>query len=469
MDIMSFLLETIEKINTYLSDWIIVILLTGCGILYTLRTRFVQVRCFNEGIKIAFGGLFKKRNNESDASSFRALATAVAAQVGTGNIVGAGSAILIGGPGSILWMWITAFFGMATVYAEAVLAQKTRKVMPDGSVHGGPVYYIKKAFGGRAGKYISGLFAIGVVIALGFTGSMVQANAVGSTCSNAFDVPSWLIGLIVAALCFVVFIGGGERVAAVAEKLVPIMAGSFILCCSVVLIARAKYIPQSVAMIFKYAFAPDAILGGGAGYALKTAISQGVKRGLFSNEAGMGSIPHAHAMAKVKHPHDQGVVAMIGVFIDTFVILTMTALVMISVLYTGDGMLSGIEGGNASFSELARLSGVDEGNMMQLAMASVFGRRVGNGIVSVCIFFFAFSSIISWNYFGRINIEYLLGRGAVPYYYLLSVVFIFLGFCFESDIVWSISDLFNNLMIIPNVAALLILCGSVEKCGIVAN
>ena len=336
---MDTLLSIVQTINSYLSDYILIILLVGCGIFFTVKTKFVQIRCFGEGMKKMFGEFsLNGKKHKSGMSSFQALTTAIAAQVGTGNIVGASGAILIGGPGAIFWMWIIAFFGMATIYAEAVLAQKTRVVHEDGSVSGGPVYYIKKAFNNKFGKFLAGFFAVAITLALGFMGSMVQSNSISEACSNAFGIPGWVIGIIVAALASFIFIGGLKRLASVTEKIVPLMAVIYIVGGIILLICRIKYVPETFGMIFKYAFTPNAIIGGSIGYAIKTAISQGVKRGLFSNEAGMGSTPHAHALANVKEPHDQGVVAMVGVFIDTFIVLTLTALVVISTLYAGNGV-----------------------------------------------------------------------------------------------------------------------------------
>ena len=228
------------------------------------------------------------------------------------------------------------------------------------------------------------------------------------------------------------------------------MACLYLLGGVAVLVMRASYIPETVGMIFKYAFFPNAIIGGGIGYALKTAISQGVKRGLFSNEAGMGSTPHAHALADVKKPHDQGVVAMVGVFIDTFVVLTMTALVVISTLYAGNGILAS---GSAS--------GVDKTNMGQLAFSSVFGTQAGNIFIAICLMFFAFSTILSWNFFGKVNVNYLFGKKATTIYSVLAVFFIFLGSCLGNDLVWELADMFNQLMVLPNAVALIALSGLV--------
>ena len=444
---METLQNIVQTINFYLSDYILVVLLVGTGLFFSIRTRFVQVRCFGEGMRRVFGGFSLRGGKQKGGlSSFQALTTAIAAQVGTGNIIGSCSAILVGGPGAIFWMWIIAFFGMATIYAEAVLAQETRVVHADGSVEGGPVYYIKRAFRGKFGSFLAGFFAVAITLALGFIGCMVQSNSIGETCSNAFGIPAWIIGLVVAAAAGFVFLGGVQRVASVTEKLVPLMAVLYLLGGLVLLVLRLPYLPETFGMIFKYAFFPNAIIGGGIGYALKTAISQGAKRGLFSNEAGMGSTPHAHAMAKVAKPHDQGVVAMVGVFIDTFLVLTMTALVVISTLYAGDGPLA------AGAAE-----GISQTNMAQLAFSSVFGDGIGSIFVAVCLLFFAFSTILSWNFFGKVNVAYLFGKKATAVYSVLAVVMIFLGSCLSNDFVWQLSDLFNQLMVIPNALALLAL------------
>ena len=445
------LLTIVQTINQYLSDYILIIMLVGCGLYFSIRTRFVQIRCFGEGMRRVFGNIsLNGKRHENGMSSFQALTTAIAAQVGTGNIVGACGAILLGGPGAIFWMWVIAFFGMATIYAEAVLAQKTRVTAADGSITGGPVYYITTAFRGKLGVFLSRLFAVAITLALGFMGSMVQSNSIGATCATAFGIPSWVIGLVVAAFAALIFLGGVRRVAAVTEKLVPVMACLYLIGGVILLIFRAQYIPETFAIIFRYAFHPNALLGGSLGYALKTAISQGAKRGLFSNEAGMGSTPHAHALAHVKHPHDQGVVAMIGVFIDTHIVVSLTALTVISTLYAGDGPLAG-----------GAAEGIDKTNMAQLAFSSVFGSGLGNSFVAICLLFFAFSTIVSWNLFGRINICFLFGQKANVPYSIIAILFIFLGSLLSNDLVWELADMFNNIMVIPNVLALIALGGLV--------
>ena len=442
------LLPVVNALNDYLSSYILVFLLIGVGLFYSIRTRFVQVRCFGEGMKKVFGNLSLRGGAQAQGmSSFQALATAIAAQVGTGNIVGASGAILTGGPGAIFWMWIIAFFGMATIYAEATLAVQTRVVDAHGAFHGGPVYYITTAFRGAFGKFLAGFFAVAIILALGFMGCMVQSNSIGSTFQTAFHVPSWVVGIALVIICAVIFLGGINRLAAVTEKLVPVMAVIFLAGSLAVLVARYRYIPETFAMIFRYAFQPQAIIGGGFGYAIKTAISQGAKRGLFSNEAGMGSTPHAHAQANVKDPHEQGVVAMIGVFIDTFVVLTLNALVVISTLYTSDGPLAGGYVGDVTAT-------LNSANLAQTAFGTVFGAHFGAIFVAICLFFFAFSTVLGWNLFGKINVMYLFGKKAAPVYGVLALVFIFLGTTMSNDLVWGLTDLFNNLMVIPNAIAL---------------
>jgi len=453
------LLSLVQTINAYLSDYVLVILLILVGLWYSIRTGFIQVRCFGEGMRKVFGSLsLNGKKHEKGMSSFQALATAIAAQVGTGNIVGASGAILTGGPGAIFWMWVIAFFGMATIYAEAVLAQETRIHGEHNHILGGPVYYITTAFKGAFGRFLAGFFAVAIILALGFFGCMVQSNSIGSTMQTAFGIPSWVIGIILVVVCAVIFIGGMERLAYVTEKIVPIMAAVFLAGGLIVLIMRIQFLPATFGMIFGYAFHPQAIIGGGFGMALKTAISQGAKRGLFSNEAGMGSTPHAHAQANVPTPHDQGVVAMIGVFIDTFVVLTLNALVIISTLYTPDGILAAGYTGN---EVNAAGEAIAKANLAQTAFGSVFGTNFGNIFVAICLLFFAFSTVLSWNMFGRINVIYLFGHKAVTFYQVISLVFIFLGTLASNDLVWELSDMFNQLMVIPNSIALFALTGMV--------
>ena len=446
------LLPIVVNINTYLSSYILIVLLIAVGLWYSIKTRFVQVRYFGAGIKKVFGTLSLKGGKQtSGMSSFQALATAIAAQVGTGNIIGASGAILTGGPGAIFWMWVIAFLGMATVYAEATLAQKTRVVDKNGAIHGGPVYYITTAFKGGFGKFLSVFFALMIILALGFLGCMVQSNSIGSTIETAFGIPSEIVGVALIIICAVIFLGGVQRLASVCEKIVPIMAAIFLVGGLVILACRIQYVPATFGMIFTYAFQPQAIIGGAFGAALKSAVSQGAKRGLFSNEAGMGSTPHAHAQANVAHPHEQGVVAMIGVFIDTFVVLTLNALVIISTLYTADGPLH--ECGAAAASTV-----ISKSNLAQTAFGTVFGADFGAMFVAVCLFFFAFSTILSWNLFAKINVQWLAGeknsKTATIVFTAIALVFIYVGTVASNDLVWELMDAFNYLMVIPNAIAL---------------
>ena len=391
------MLQIVNTINSYLSDYILVFLLVAVGLWYTVKTKCVQ-RYLWKGLKQLFGGFSLRGGSQGGGmSSFQAVATAIAAQVGTGNIVGSAGAILVGGPGAIFWMWIIAFLGMATIYAEATLAQKTRVTDAEGNIQGGPVYYIQTAFKGKFGTFLAGFFSIAIILALGFFGCMVQSNSIGSTIQMAFGIPSWIVGIFLVIICGFIFMGGVDRLASVTEKLVPVMAAFFLIGGLGVLAMRLQYIPETFGLIFKYAFQPQAIIGGGFGIAIKTAVSQGAKRGLFSNEAGMGSTPHAHALALVKNPHEQGCVAMVGVFIDTFIVLTLNALVIISTLYAGNGPLA-----NGYVGEAANT--LKNTNLAQVAFGVVYGDKAGAVFVAICLFFFAFSTILGWNLFAKINV-----------------------------------------------------------------
>ncbi len=450
------MLQIVNTINSYLSDYILVFLLVAVGLWYTVKTKCVQ-RYLWKGLKQLFGGFSLRGGSQGGGmSSFQAVATAIAAQVGTGNIVGSAGAILVGGPGAIFWMWIIACLGMATIYAEATLAQKTRVTDAEGNIQGGPVYYIQTAFKGKFGTFLAGFFSIAIILALGFFGCMVQSNSIGSTIQMAFGIPSWIVGIFLVIICGFIFMGGVDRLASVTEKLVPVMAAFFLIGGLGVLAMRLQYIPETFGLIFKYAFQPQAIIGGGFGIAIKTAVSQGAKRGLFSNEAGMGSTPHAHALALVKNPHEQGCVAMVGVFIDTFIVLTLNALVIISTLYAGNGPLA-----NGYVGEAANT--LKNTNLAQVAFGVVYGDKAGAVFVAICLFFFAFSTILGWNLFAKINVTYLFGKKAQRPFMLVALVFIFLGTIGESDLVWACSDMFNQLMVIPNAIALFALTGVVTK------
>ncbi|NSE62238.1 alanine/glycine:cation symporter family protein, partial [Dorea formicigenerans] len=350
---METLNNIVLTIQNYMSNYVLIIALLGAGLWFSFRLGFIQVRGFGEGMRRTFGGLFSKKGEAGadGMSSFQALATAIAAQVGTGNIAGAATALAIGGPGAIFWMWIAAFLGMATIYAEAIMAQKYKTVGADGQVTGGPVYYIRAAFKGTFGKVLAGIFAILITLALGFMGNAVQSNSIAASFHTAFGIPQWIMGLVVAVIAIFVFMGGMKRIAKVTETIVPFMAALYIIGSLIVIIYNYKNIPYAFASIFIGAFSPSSVVGGAAGATVKLALTKGVARGLFSNEAGMGSTPHAHAVAKVDHPVEQGFVAMTGVFIDTFVVLNLTALVILTTKSIPSGK-TGAELSQYAFSTL---------------------------------------------------------------------------------------------------------------------
>lgn len=447
--------------NVPVLGWLspLAILLVGTGLWYSIKLGFVQVRGFKKGWNAVFGAMFKKsaKADKEGMSSFQALATAIAAQVGTGNIVGASTAIATGGPGAIFWMWLAAFFGMATIFAEATLAQKYKKVGDDGQVTGGPVYYITAAFKGNFGKFLAGLFAVLIVISLGFLGCAVQSNGISTAWNTVFNAEGQMgtvnilgaevpiiqpiVGAILAVIAFLIFAGGISSIASFTEKVVPGMACIFIVGSLFVIVTHIGWIPEIFVRIFKGAFNPQAVFGGAVGVMIKDAVSKGIARGLFSNEAGMGSTPHAHAVAKVSHPAHQGYVAMIGVFIDTFIILDLTAFIVI-----GSGMYDPTVAGQQLTGAALAQAGFRQG----------FG-SFGNLFIAFCLTFFAFSTVIGWYFFGEANIKYLFGSKIVKVYAIIVCVCVFLGSLAEVDWIWNMQDAFNGLMVIPNLIGILAL------------
>ena len=436
--------DLVLKVNDVLTGSVLIIALVGIGLLFTFKLGFIQIRGFKDGWNRTFGGLFSKKGDagKDGMSSFQALATAIAAQVGTGNIAGAATAIAVGGPGAIFWMWISAFLGMSTIFAEAVMAQKFKQVSDDGTVTGGPVYYIRGAFKGTFGKVLAAIFAVLIIFALGFMGNAVQSNSIAASWNTAFGIPKIAMGIFVAVVSLFVFTGGMKRIAKVPELIVPIMAALYIVGSLIVIFANVTAIPAAFHDIIVGAFKPAAVAGGAMGATLKLAVQKGVARGLFSNEAGMGSTPHAHAVAKVNHPVEQGFVAMIGVFIDTFVILNLTALVIIT---TG-----------------SRTSGFTGAELSQYAFSTLYG-KFGEIFIAICMLFFAFSTIIGWYFFGEANIRYLFGAKAVKIYSIIVCICVALGSLQEVELVWNMADCFNSMMVIPNAIALVALSGLVKK------
>ena len=420
-------------------------LLCGTGLFFTIRLGGVQFTKFGAGWKRLFGNfsLSGKEAGKHGMSSFQAVATAIAAQVGTGNLVGAMTALIMGGPGAIFWMWLAALAGMATNFAEASIAQIYKTKDDSGQTVGGPAYYISEGLKNKVGdgfaKFLAGFFAIAIILALGFMGNMVQANSISDAFQNAFHIPTWITGAVLAVIAGTIFMGGVKRIASVTEKVVPIMAIVYIVVGLVVVIINAAQIPEMFAMIFKGAFNPKAVWGGALGFGMGRAVRYGVARGLFSNEAGMGSTPHAHAIAKVDHPAEQGFVAMIGVFIDTFVILNLTALVIITTQSLSLRDASGVGYTGAALSQVA---------------FSTLYHKGGDIFIAICMLFFAFSTIIGWYFFGAANIRYLFGNKAIKPYSFLVALCVFAGSLAEVNLVWNMADLFNSLMVLPNIIGL---------------
>ena len=441
------LLDLVVKANGVLWGPVLLILLCGTGIYYTFRLKFIQVRKFGEACKLLFGHMKFKggERKEGEMTPFQALSTAIAAQVGTGNLTGAATALVMGGPGAIFWMWVSAFFGMATIYGEATLAQTYKTTTKDGEVTGGPVYYIQEAFKGPLGRVLAVLFAVFIILALGFMGNMVQSNSIGVAFEGVFEARGIafnpiIIGVLLAIFAGFIFIGGTKRLATVVEKVVPFMAMFYILGSLVVIFMNIAQVPVVFTTIIKAAFNPAAAGGAAIGITVQQAVRYGVARGLFSNEAGMGSTPHAHARATAKNPHEQGLTAMLSVFIDTFIVLNMTVFAILTTGVWGSG-----ETGIA---------------LTQSAFVSVMG-GFGDIFVAICLLFFAGSTILSWHFFAAVNVKYLFGEAAVKVYSSIVLIFIVVGSTLKVNLVWELADFFNGLMVFPNLLALLALSGVV--------
>ncbi|MGX7204441.1 alanine/glycine:cation symporter family protein [Enterococcus pingfangensis] len=432
-------MEIINALRDFLWDYIIIALLCFAGVFFSIQTRFVQFRKLKESFKLTFGNITLRGNKAGDEgmTSFQSLMTSIAAQIGTGNLAGVATAMVMGGPGAVFWMWLSALMGMAIIYAEATLSQiyRTRK---GNEIVGGPVYYIKTAFDGVVGKYVAAIFSVLLILALGFMGNMVQANSVGQAMEAAFNIPPLVTGVVLGLASLYVFIGGTERVAAVTEKIVPLMAVFFALVSIIVVIINFAMIPEAIREIFVGAFKPEGVMGGILGVGVKESIRFGIARGLFTHEAGMGSTPHAHALARVSHPAKQGLVAMMGVFIDTIILLPMTVFVILT-----SGSLGTTKNG-------VFLDGIE---LTQHAYSQTLG-SFGYPFIAICVTLFAYATLIGWYFFGEANVKYLFGKKAVPIYAVLVAIFIAIGSGLKVELVWSMADLFNGLMIIPNIAAM---------------
>lgn len=432
---MSILETFVDKVNGVLWNYVLLFGLVGVGIYCSIRLGFPQITRFGSGAKKVFGGLFKKEESkEGSMSSFQALATSIAAQIGTGNVAGVATAITVGGPGAVFWMWVSAFFGMSTIFVEATLAQKYRERDRDGQLVGGPAYYIKNGLGSKG---LGAFFAIALIIALGFIGNMVQSNSIADAVSRAFNIPQLMIGIAIAIIAGLIFVGGMKRIASFAELVVPIMAALYIVGAIAIIIIFRNSMGTVFKEIFVAAFNPEAVLGGAAGIGVLKAVRYGVARGLFSNEAGMGSTPNSHAVADVSHPAEQGLSAMIAVFIDTMLVCTATAVVIL-----------------ATQADKLGLQGVA---ITQEAFNIAFG-PIGGKFLAVCLTFFAFTTVIGWYYFGENNIRFLFkGKHAIRIYQLIVLAFIVLGSYQKVDLVWNLADMFNGIMVLPNIIGIFLL------------
>jgi len=416
-----------------------IILLVGTGVFISLLMKFIQFRHFIYGWKL-ISGKYDDPNDEGEVTHFQALSTALSATIGTGNIAGVGTAIAIGGPGAVFWMWITAIFGMGLKYAECLLALKYRVIHEDGTTGGGPMYYLEKGLGK---KWLGVAFAIFAAIAAFGIGNMVQANSVAEPLLDTFGIPKIVTGLVMAVLSFAVIVGGVKRIGSFSSKIVPAMALFYIIGALLVIFTHLSAVPAAFAMIFHDAFSGTAATGGFVGAGIAQAIRFGVARGVFSNEAGLGSAPIAHGAAQTKEPVREGLVAMLGPFIDTLVICTMTALVII---VTGAFTMTGADG-----------TGLTGAILTKAAFQAGMPFAGGEYIVTIGIIFFAFSTVIGWSYYGDRCVDYLFGQKAVMPYRIIYCMIIPVGATIKLSTVWTISDIFNALMAWPNLIGLIFL------------
>lgn len=417
----------------------LLILLVGTGIYLSLRLKLLQVLKLPKAFKL----IFTDDKGEGDISSFAALATALAATIGTGNIVGVATAIKAGGPGALFWMWVAAFFGMATKYSEGLLAIKYRSKDANGEISGGPMYYITNGMGQRW-KPLAVFFAVaGILVAFLGIGTFSQVNSITSSLENSFHFSPKIVSIIVALIVAVIIFGGIQSISKVSEKIVPFMAIIYIIATLTVIFANADQIIPVFKAVFTGAFTGTAAVGGFAGAVVKEAIQKGIARGVFSNESGLGSAPIAAAAAKTDQPVEQGLISMTGTFIDTLIICTLTG---ISILVTGKWTVAGLEGAP----------------LTQAAFSSVFGTP-GSLALTLCLVLFAFTTILGWSYYGERCFEFLFGTKHIAVYRTIFVIMVSLGGFLKLELIWIIADIVNGLMALPNLIALLILSPIIIK------
>lgn len=427
------LIDVLNSIDSFIWGPPLLILLVGTGILFTFKLKFLQITKLPKALKLIF---FAKNNGNGDISSFGALCTALAATVGTGNIVGVATAIKAGGPGALFWMWLAAFFGMATKYAEGVLAIKYRTKDKNGQISGGPMYYILNGMGEKY-KPLAIFFAFsGILVALLGIGTFTQVNAITDAINGSFGIDPKITGVILTVLVALVIFGGLQSISKVSTKVVPFMSVAYILICLLIIVSSYKQIPQVFSLIIKSAFNPSAALGGVLGVTVSMAIRNGIARGVFSNESGLGSAPIAAAAAKTEWPAEQGLISMTGTFIDSLVICTLTGLSLI---------LSGV-----------LQSDLNGAIMTQAAFSSVFP-TIGPLFLTLSLSLFAFTTILGWSYYGERCFEFLFGVKGINGYRSVFVMMILLGAFLKLDVVWIIADIVNGLMALPNLIALIAL------------
>ncbi|OJF94609.1 sodium:alanine symporter family protein [Alkalibacterium sp. 20] len=436
---MDRLMEINEFVNDLVWGWPFLVLIVGTGVFLTIYTRFISFAKFGYVMKQTFFKMFKKDQvGEGEITAFQAVSTALAATVGTGNIAGVGTAIAIGGPGAVFWMWVAALFGMATKYGEVVLAIEYREKTEDGRFIGGPMYYLSK---GANMKWLGIMFAVFGATATFGIGNMVQSNSVAASLNTTFNIDPWVTGIVLAILVALVTVGGIKKIGKVTEVIVPFMAAIYILGGLIIIVANIELVPSALGTIFSDAFTGTAATGGFVGSTLAMSIRYGVARGVFTNEAGLGSAPIAHAAATTDHPVRQGLWGIFEVFADTLVICTITALVIVM---TG-AVDTGLDGAALTTSAF------DEGIMF------------GGYIVTFGLVFFAFSTLIGWSYYGERCIEFLFGPKAIIFYRMVFIPLIVVGAVGGLRAIWALADTLNGLMALPNLIGLLILSPVIIK------
>lgn len=440
------------------------VILLGTGLFFMFRLAGRPLRRFVPAIVEVWKG--RKGNGDPAAiTPFQALSTALSGQVGTGNIVGVATALTLGGPGAIFWMWVTAIFGMALAFAESSLAIKYREIDENGRINGGPMYYIKKGLG-KNWTWLAAIFCVGTIFSATATGGMIQANSMTANIQSVaeaggFGIPIWVLGAILAGLVFAVIIGGIKSIGRVAGSLVPTMAALYILGCIIILLLNLQYIPGAFGMIFSSAFGFNQAAGGLAGYAVLSAIRFGVARGLFSNEAGQGSAPIAHAASQMRNPAKQGEIAMIGVFIDTMVLCTMTALVILTAEGSWATAAQFRDWAGETTTHLWMAEGTNPATLTNRAFTDAVPGPVGGWMVTLCLALFAFTTIIGWSYYAEQATTFLVGEWATKPFRYVWVLIIFAGSLQEVDFVWRFGDIANASMALPNLIAIILLSGVV--------